>query len=104
MRERLETLLRAHPERVDLALALAQLCLREKDYRNALEYAQQAIAGNSRYSAALLAAGQAAQAMGDVVAARNWFERGLEVAASQGDKQIERQISVFLRRMEASEK
>ncbi len=104
MRERLQKLLAAHPERVDLALALAQLCLREKDFDAALGYAQQAIDGNSRYSAALLAAGQAAQALGDQQAARHWYERGLAAAADQGDKQIERQISVFLKRMEASEK
>lgn len=104
MRARLEKLLGEHPERVDLALALAQLCLREKDFPSALRFAEQAIAGNSRYSAALLAAGQAAQAMGDEQSAKSWFERGRVVAADQGDKQIERQISVFLKRMEASEK
>lgn len=103
MRARLEALLLKHPERADLALALAQLCLREKDPETALRFAKQALQVDSRYSAALLAAGQAARDLGDQTAAKAWFEQGRSVAAERGDKQIERQIIVFLKRMEASE-
>ena len=99
MRERLEKLLAQHPERAEIALALAQLCLREKEAEAALRYAEQAIQVDSGYSAALLVGGQAALVLNDAASARNWFTRGLRAAEQRGDKQIERQIQVFLKRM-----
>lgn len=101
MRERLEALLAANPERADLALALAQLCLRDKDAEAALQFAQQAVDAKPGYSAALLAAGQAAKAMGDLLASKEWFLRAETAAQEHGDKQIERQVAVFLKRMES---
>lgn len=101
MRARLEAVFAAHPERAETALALAQLCLREKDYAAAREYARQAVARQPEYSAALLVGGQAARGMGEADDARTWFTRAREAAQAHGDKQIERQVAVFLKRKDS---
>ncbi|MGB1556788.1 MAG: hypothetical protein ACPHCJ_03305 [Oceanococcaceae bacterium] len=101
MRARLEALLEQHPERADLHLALAQVCLRDKDPAAAARHAETAAAMQAHYSAALLLAGRAWQAAGDAQAAREWLQRALDAARSQGDKQVERQADVFIKRLDA---
>lgn len=102
LREKLAAQLARDPERPEAQLAMAQLCLREQDASAAGEHAVRAVALKPDYSAAYLLAGQAAQAAGDVAAAADWYGRGAEVAQQQGDKQIERQIAVFRKRLEAA--
>lgn len=103
MRERLEKLLEQQPDKAELALALAQLCLRENDSQSALRYAKQAVGVDSGYSAALLTAGLAAREQGDVSAAREWFVQAQLAAEARGDMQILRQVQVYLKRMDSKE-
>lgn len=103
MRAKLEAQLSRFPQRADLRLALAQACARDKDWAAVAEHAQAALEQKSDYSAAYLWAGRAALQRADNAAAKRYFEEGLTQAQAQGDKQIERQIQVFLKRLDLSE-
>ena len=103
MRAKLEAQLQRFPQRADLRLALAQACAREKDWNAVADHAQAALKLKADYSAAYLLAGRAAVERADAAAAKHFYQEGMAQAQAQGDKQIERQIQVFLKRLELSE-
>lgn len=103
MRAKLEAQLARFPQRADLRLALAQACAREKDWPAAAEHARAALELKPDYSAAYLWAGRAAVEAQALEQANQYFQEGFVQAQAQGDKQIERQIQVFLKRLERSE-
>lgn len=63
----------------------------------------QAIAFDPNYSAAWKAYGKALQATGQMDQARKAFESGIKAATANGDKQAEKEMQVFLKRLQKQE-
>jgi Tfp pilus assembly protein PilF len=101
--EKLETLLATGQDSASLRFALASGYLREGDPRRAIEHAQVAVELDPDYSAAWRVLGQAQVAADEPRDAARSFERGIEVAQQQGDRQVEKEMRVFLKRLEKNQ-
>lgn len=66
----------------------------------AAEHFQRCVAFDPKYSAAWKLLGKAQLALGDHAAARQAWEQGLEAARAHGDKQAEKEMTVFLKKLE----
>ena len=74
--------------------------LKVGDTARALEQLREAVARDPRYSAAWKALGRTLQEAGEVEEALQAFRSGIEAARARGDKQAEKEMSVFARRLE----
>ena len=70
------------------------------DFARAAEHFQRCVAFDPSYSAAWKLLGQALKNNGDVTAARHAWQQGIAAAQAKGDKQAEKEMTVFLRRLE----
>jgi Tfp pilus assembly protein PilF len=95
----LEAMLAKGQDSAQLRFALATAYLREHDAARAVEHAQVAVTLEPDYSAAWRLLGQAQVAAGAYDDAVASFERGIEVAQQSGDRQVEKEMQVFLRRL-----
>ena len=102
MIEQLEAMLERGQDSAALRFAIANHYFRADEARKAIEHAQVAVELDPDYSAAWRLLGQAQVAAGLADDAAASFERGIEVAGKSGDKQVEREMRVFLRRLEQS--
>lgn len=100
MLDKLEAMLAAGQDSASLRFALATASLREDDVARAIEHAQVAVRLAPDYSAAWRLLGQAQVAAGRTDDAAASFERGIEVAKQSGDRQVEKEMRVFLRRLQ----
>ncbi|MGH8225484.1 MAG: tetratricopeptide repeat protein [Gammaproteobacteria bacterium] len=100
LQERLEGLLAAGKDGAPLRVSLAQACLGRGDTTDAIAHLKQAVKLDPAYTAAWKAYGRALAMEGKNARARETYRRGLEVARAAGDRQAEREIQVFLRRLE----
>ena len=66
----------------------------------AAEHLQRCVAFDPKYSAAWKLLGKAFLAQADYPAARQAWEQGLEAARAHGDKQAEKEMTVFLKKLE----
>ena len=66
----------------------------------AAEHFQRCIEFDPKYSAAWKLLGKAHLALADFAAARQAWEQGLEAARAHGDKQAEKEMTVFLKKLE----
>jgi len=66
----------------------------------AAEHFQHCVGFDPKYSAAWKLLGKAHLALGDLTAARQAWEQGLEAARAHGDKQAEKEMTVFLKKLE----
>jgi|TARA_Y100001951_G_scaffold91585_1_gene85680 predicted Zn-dependent protease len=66
----------------------------------AAEHLRRCVELDPKYSAAWKLLGKALQANGDKPGAHQAWERGIAAANAQGDKQAEKEMSVFLRRLD----
>lgn len=98
MTARLEAMLERDGGNPALRFALAQRYLEAGRAADAVEHAALAVDLNADYSAAWRLLGQAQIAAGRREEAVSTFERGIEVAARRGDKQVEKEMRVFLKR------
>lgn len=85
-----------------LRVSLANAQLASGDARAAVEELRTALKFDPDYSAAWKLLGKALAASGDGTAAIEAYRNGIVAAAKRGDKQAEREMSVFLRRLERS--
>ena len=85
-----------------LRFSLGTALLQNGDAAGAASAFREAVGFDAKYSAAWKMLGKSLAESGEETAAIEAYERGLEVARSRGDKQVEREIGVFLRRMEKS--
>lgn len=100
MEDRLRALLADGKDAASLRVSLAQACLARDDIIEALTHLERAVALDSDYSAAWKLYGRTLlQAKRENEAAAAW-KRGIRVAARRGDRQAEREMKVFLRRLE----
>jgi tetratricopeptide (TPR) repeat protein len=100
MLDKLEAMLAAGQDSARLRFALATSYYREDKTERAIEHAQVAVSLEPDYSAAWRLLGQAQIAAGLADDAAASFERGIEVAKQSGDRQVEKEMQVFLRRLQ----
>lgn len=82
-----------------LRLTLARLLKREGRTQAALEHAECAVRLDPLFTAAWKELGQQRQLAGLADDARAAFEQGIGVARQNGDKQAEKEMTVFLKRL-----
>lgn len=66
----------------------------------AAEHLQRCVEFDPNYSAAWKLLGKALQAEGDPEAARQAWQQGISAAQAKGDKQAEKEMTVFLRKLD----
>ena len=98
--ERLESLLAAGADNARLRYGLAAAYRTEGKLELALEHAKLAVAADGDYSAAWRLLGQLQANLGKSSEAKETFRRGIGVAERQGDRQLVKEMSVFLKRLE----
>lgn len=95
----LEALLAKGQDNALLRFSLGSEYLNAGDPGAAISHLERAVAQDSGYSAAWKLLGKAHAARGDDAGARRAWEQGIAAAARKGDKQAEKEMAVFLRRL-----
>jgi Flp pilus assembly protein TadD len=70
------------------------------DGEKAVQFFRDAVARDPLYSAAWTALGRALQAAGRDAEALESYRKGVEAAREKGDRQAEKEMTVFMRRLE----
>ncbi len=96
-------LLERDPENPMVLYSLGNELFKERRYSEARGYLSRAVENKQDYSVAYRMLGRALYELGEDAEARRVFERGREVAASNGDLQTVKEIDVFVRRLERRE-
>ncbi|UXY53010.1 tetratricopeptide repeat protein [Pseudomonas tohonis] len=100
MLEGLEKMLAKGTDNPLLRFGLGKGYLDQGDAIRAAGHLARCVEQDPKYSAAWKLLGKALQASGDDSAARDAWERGLAAARAHGDKQAEKEMSVFLKRLD----
>ena len=74
------------------------------EHARAVEYLREAVKRDPRYSAAWKALGAALRDSGKADEALQAYRSGIEAAHAKGDKQAEKEMTVFARRLEKQQK
>jgi len=98
--EALEKMLSKGIDNALLRFGLGKSYLDAKDLPRASENLQRCVAFDPSYSAAWKLLGQALNSNGNADAARHAWQQGIAAAQAKGDKQAEKEMTVFLRRLE----
>lgn len=98
MIERLEAMLREGNEGPQLRFGLASALFARDEAPAALEHARVAVELDADYSAAWRLLGRIHQALGRSEDAIDAFEHGIAVAERRGDRQLVKEMQVFLAR------
>lgn len=83
-----------------LRLSLARLLAQSENWVPAADHLESAVAQDPAYTAAWKELGRVRQKLGANEAAAAAWGKGIEVARANGDKQAEKEMSVFLRRLQ----
>ena len=86
-----------------LRFSLGNALLAAGDAAGAIPEFQRAVAFDAGYSAAWKLLGKASLAVDDKHGAAEAWRQGIAAAQSRGDKQAEKEMTVFLRRLEKQE-
>lgn len=81
-------------------LAAGSARLKQGDLERAVEHLEQAVKLKPDYAMAWQALGSARKEQDDTDSARRAWESGVEAARANGDKQAEKVMTVFLRRLD----
>lgn len=100
MLESLEKMLAKGVDNALLRFGLGKGYLDQGDYALAVEHLQRCVAFDPNYSAAWKLLGKAHQGHGDTTEARRAWEQGIAAAQAHGDKQAEKEMSVFLKKLD----
>ena len=100
--EALEKMLAKGVDNSLLRFGLGKGYLDLKDNTKAAEHLGKCVEFDPKYSAAWKLLGKAHQAAGNPYAARSAWQRGVLAAQGKGDKQAEKEMSVFLRKLDKS--
>jgi Tfp pilus assembly protein PilF len=98
--ESLEKMLAKGMDNALLRFGLGKGYLDADQFVLAAEHLQHCVAFDPEYSAAWKLLGQAHNKLGQIDQARMAWQHGLQVAEGKGDKQAEKEIAVFLKRLE----
>ncbi|GLQ88222.1 tetratricopeptide repeat protein [Dyella flagellata] len=85
-----------------LRFSLGNALLGAGDHAAAIEEFRRAVSFDPNYSAAWKLLGKACLAVHDEAGAAEAWRQGIAVAQQRGDKQAEKEMSVFLRRIEGA--
>jgi Tfp pilus assembly protein PilF len=85
-----------------LRFSLGAEYLKAGEYARAADYLREAVTRDPGYSAAWKALGKALAEDGRAADALEAYRRGIDAAHAKGDKQAEKEMSVFARRLERS--
>ncbi len=99
MIDNLEKLLAGGRDDALLRFGLGSACFNQKDYARAAEHLARCIVQDETSSAACNLLGKAYLKLAEPEKARQVFMTGLARARAAGDKQIEKEITVFLKKM-----
>ncbi|WP_339405630.1 hypothetical protein [Pseudomonas helleri] len=99
MLESLEKMLAKGVDNALLRFGLGKGYLDLGDNFKAVEHLQACVAFDPEYSAAWKLLGKAQLAVGDRGAARTAWEQGIAAAQAHGDKQAEKEMTVFLKKL-----
>lgn len=100
--EALEKMLAKGMDNALLRFGLGKGHLDAGNTAQATEHLQRCVAFDPSYSAAWKLLGKALQAEGDEDGARQAWQEGIAAAQDKGDKQAEKEMSVFLRKLDKS--
>jgi Tfp pilus assembly protein PilF len=98
--ESLEKLLGTPRDGALLRFSLGMEFLKADNAAKAADYLREAVARDPGYSAAWRALGKALEAAAQPDAALEAYRSGIAAAQKNGDKQAEKEMTVFLRRIE----
>ena len=104
LRQNLELMLQRGQDSPLLRFSLGSECLKEGDQLAAIGHLQEAVQQNPAYSAAWKKLGEAYVASGATARAEAVYLRGIAAAEAQGDVQAAREMQVFLRRLQRASK
>ncbi len=96
----LEKLLAAGHDNALLRFGLGNAHLDASDAAQALPHLQRCVEFDPSYSAAWKLLGKAHAALGAAEAARSAWQQGVDAARRHGDKQAEKEMTVFLRKLD----
>lgn len=85
-----------------LRFSLGNALLNAGDHAASIEELRRALSFDPAYSAAWKLLGKACLAMHDEAGAAQAWRQGIAVAQQRGDKQAEKEMTVFLRRIEGA--
>ena len=100
MRESLEKMLAKGVDNSLLRFGLGKAWLDEGNGAEAALHLRRCVEFDPKYSAAWKLLGKAYQVQGDVAGARQAWTDGLAAAQAHGDKQAEKEMTVFLRKLD----
>ncbi len=95
----LESMLESGQDNALLRFTLGSAFLKHKKYEQAAEHLARAVAMDPDYSAAWKTYGKALYEAGRFDEAAEVYRRGLDAARRKGDKQAEKEMQVFLKRI-----
>lgn len=98
--EVIENMMAAGRDSYEARLAAGQARLKQGELARAREHLQRATVFKPQQTMAWQELGRACREAGDFQAARLAWQQGIEVAAGNGDKQAEKVMGVWLRRLE----
>ena len=98
--EALEKMLTKGMDNALLRFGLGKAHLDGGNAVQAAEHLQRCVEFDPAYSAAWKLLGKALQAEGNAEAARQAWQQGLKAAQAKGDKQAEKEMTVFLRKLD----
>jgi len=98
--ERFEGLLAGGKDNALLRFSLGGEHLKAGNAAKAVEHLRAAVAHDAGYSAAWKLLGKALADSGDAESAKAAYRSGIEAAATRGDKQAAKEMTVFLKRLE----
>jgi predicted Zn-dependent protease len=82
-----------------LRMSIANALLVDNDAQGAIEELQRALEFDANYSAAWKLLGKILAESNDTAGAADAYRQGIVAARARGDKQAEREMNVFLRRL-----
>lgn len=98
--EAIEAMIERGRDSYPARLAAGQARLKAGEPAQAAEHFRKALAFDGQQSVAWQGLGQACKALDDLDGAHDAWTRGVEVASRRGDKQAEKVMTVWLRRLE----
>lgn len=97
--ENLEKLLVSGRDDAMLRFGLGSAYFNDKNFTDAVPHLRACLGHDKNYSAAYKLLGKALIKIGDKAQAKAVFETGLPIAVEKGDKQTEREILAFLKKL-----
>lgn len=98
--EALEKMLAGGADNAMLRFTLGKACFDLEQYAKAVMHLDEAVRQDAQYSAAWKWLGRALERAGELERAAETFRKGIEAARQKGDRQAEKEMAVFLRRVE----